>query len=440
MNEQEQGKSKLDAELEAEIAAALGDDSIESLMSAGDEPPAKAPPRIAKPAPAEPQKGQPGQKGQRRGRREPEQVDRSRLGRVLGTHKGEVMVEFGAKEQGVCPIEHFKEPPKPGDELEFIVGQVLEEGLWQLSIRGESVKVNWDSVEQDMVVEATVTGSNKGGLELMVTNHKAFMPISQIDLRRVEDLTPFVGTKMRCQVVELDKEKGRIVLSRRNVLVVEQAAEKERVFRELQVGDMVDGTVRRIEKFGAFVEIAPGVDGLIHVSDMSYQRVEDPHSVVKVDQPVRVQVLKIDAEAGRIGLGLKQTGVDPWQNIDERYQVGTNHIGKITRTAAFGAFVELEPGVEGLIHIGQISDKRIDRPDQVVKIGQDVTVKVMEVDALKRRIGLSMKALKEDETGEKPSEDDLRRYIRKEGKPGQSRAVEGLMAKFGGGGMKGGIG
>ncbi len=432
-NDQNQ-PSPLDSDLEAEIAAALGDQSLEDMMSDAAPPPVKKEPAKRQAAP---------QSGGKRGRhRDEPEPDRSRTGTVVAIHKNEVIVEFGAKEQGICPVTHFKEPPKPGDRIEFMVDSEIEEGLFQLSVRGETVKVNWDAVQRDMIVEATVTGSNKGGLTLTVAHHEAFMPISQIDTRRVEDLTPYVGVKMRCQVVELDKERGRVVLSRRNVLVTEQAEAKVKLLQELQVGDMVDGVVRRIEKFGAFVEIVPGVDGLLHIGDMSWQRIEDPNTVVKVDQPVRVQVLKVEADTGRIGLGLKQAGADPWEVAENKYMVGSNHIGRVTRTAAFGAFVELEPGIEGLVHIGQLSDKRVDRADQVVKVGETVTVKVMDIDPIKRRVGLSIKALKQDETGEQPSEDDLKRYIRKDapGKANQTRAMASLMSKFGGeGGLKGGI-
>lgn len=424
--------SPLDPELEAEIAAALGDESIDAMLEA-----ASVPPPSAKPAP-KPERAATG-----KGRRGADEAEpRTRSGQVVAIHGGNVMVEFSAKEQGLCPVEQFgeDEPPQLGESLEFIVTGEVEPGLLQLSRRGKVVKVNWDAVAPDMIVEATVTGHNKGGLELTIAHHAAFMPVSQIDTRRVEDLEPYVGTKLRCQVVELDKQKGRVILSRRNVLAVEQAQEKQRLLNELQPGEMLDGVVRRVEKFGAFVEIAPGVDGLVHVSDMSWQRIDDPKTVVQPGQPVRVQVLKVDPETERIALGLKQTMSDPWSAIETRYSVGATVIGRVTRTAAFGAFVELEPGVEGLIHIGQLSEKRVDRVESVVKANQSVTVKVTEVDPTRRRIGLSMKAVKATETGEVPSADDLRRYLRDESKPGQARAMESLMAKFGGGGLKGGIG
>lgn len=405
----------LDPELERELAAALGDDSIEDLMDdASPEPPA-------------------GHK--------PEGESRTRVGTIVAVRKDEVLVEFSAKEQGFCSLNHFKEPPVVGSREEFIVlSEVKGEGLLELARPGGAAKANWDTLQQGLVIEAMVTGHNKGGLELEVAGHRAFMPVSHVDLSRVEDLQPYVNTKIRCQVVELDKLRSRLVLSRRAVLQLEAEENRRKLFETLEPGQEYPGTVKRIEKFGAFVEIAPGVDGLLHVSDMAWARVRDPKEVVQIGQAITVKVLGVDVENGRISLGLKQVSGDPWLEVETRYPVGTEVTGRVTRTMNFGAFVELQPGIEGLVHISQLGTGRVARVEDVVQPEQQVAARVLSIDRANRRISLSIRAMndKQQAVENEAGQQELQQYVKK---AGQARAMESLMARFGDqGGLKGGIG
>lgn len=410
----------MDPELERELADALGDASLEAMMDDVGVPAGK---------PSATDDG--GNQGE----------SRTRMGTIAAIRKDEVLVEFSAKEQGVCSLNHFKQPPAIGSQEEFIVLSVIKgEGLLELARPGGAAKANWDTLQLGLVIEAMVTGQNKGGLELEISGHRAFMPVSQIDLGRVEDMQPFVNTKIRCQVVELDKLRGRIVLSRRAVLQLEAEENSRRLFETLEPGQEQQGTVRRIEKFGAFVEIAPGVDGLLHVSDMAWARVRDPKEVVQVGQVVTVQVLAVDAESRRISLGLKQVSDDPWQNVEAKYPVNSEVTGRVTRTMNFGAFVELEPGVEGLVHISQLGEGRVSRVEDVVKPEQQVIARVTSVDRSGRRIGLSIRAMNEKQQAaeNEASQQELQQYVKK---AGQARAMESLMARFGNeDGLKGGIG
>ncbi|MBI1368598.1 MAG: S1 RNA-binding domain-containing protein [Planctomycetes bacterium] len=412
----------LDAQLEKEIADALGDQTIEELMQAD------APPRKSAAVP------------------EDEADPRARFGTVAGIRDNEVYVEFSAKEQGVCALDQFHKKPRVGDRIEFIVDSVIPgEGLLRLLIPGGAGKADWKTLAKDQIIDAMVVGMNTGGLELKVANQRAFMPVSQIELGRVEDLTPYVNKKLRCKVMELDRKRKRIVLSRRAVLEVEEAANRKELVKTIQIGETREGVVRRVQNFGAFVELVPGVDGLVHVSDISYQRIENPADVLSVGQKVTVKVLKVSEEGDRISLSIKEAGPDPWQGIEARYAQGADLTGTVTRLAAFGAFVELEPGVEGLIHISQLSDQRVDRVEQAVKVGQQVTARITEVDPRKHRIGLSIRALTAKDvhnTTETTSKEDLAKYVVKDTKKARTgESLGALLSKFSNSsGQKGGIG
>jgi small subunit ribosomal protein S1 len=417
--------SPLDSQTEKEIAEFLRDQSIEQMMEDSVSPVAA---RKAKGDAAQ------GDSKQRR------------VGTIGAVRDREVIVDFGGKDQGVCPIDHFKKdaPPKVGDRVEFIIEPHVEaDGLLRLSLPGGTTKAgSLDALEQGQVIEAMVTGMNTGGLELKVANQRAFMPVSQIELHRVEDLTQYLNKKLRCQIVELNKKKRRIVLSRRAILEVEAAEQRKTLIEALEVGQTLEGTVRNIQKFGAFVELGGGLDGLVHVSDMAWTHVNDPNEVLKVGQKVTVRVLKIDGE--RISLGLKQTTPDPWETAESKYPVGATVTAKVKRITDFGAFLELEPSVEGLVHISQISNDRIKSVGDALQVGQEVTAKVMQVERPRRRISLSIKALTPKEATSAPTtaeaqHDDLSKYIKQDKKG--ARAMESLMAKWGDtGGLKGGIG
>lgn len=360
---------RIDAALQAEIEAALGDLSVEDMMDFDRRPAARGAGR------------------------------ETRTGTIVGIHGDDVFVEFGPKTQGICPLGQFTEKPAVGDRLEFNIERLdRDEDLLVLSREGAIRRADWDALEIGQIVEARCTGVNKGGLELEIARHKAFMPAGQVDLRHIADLAVFVGEKLPCEVIELDRQRGRIVLSRRSFLESERARTRDDVLASLQVGATVAATISSIQPFGAFADLG-GVDGLIHVSDLAHEHVKDPASVVKVGETVNVRILKIDdsSDPPRIGLGLKQTLADPFEGEAAKLEVGATVTGRVIRTATFGAFVEITPGVEGLIHISELSDGRVNRVESVVKEDEIVTVKVVSIDPERRRIGLSLKAMRTPE-------------------------------------------
>jgi small subunit ribosomal protein S1 len=351
---------------------------------------------------------------------EPEQHTRAKpgegaapkKGKVFRVHGADVFIDLpGGRSQGVMPLDQFPDgPPAVGTEVEVhIDGFDAANGVLLLSKKGSAVQASWESVAEGQIVEARVTEVNKGGLAVDVNGIRGFMPISQIDLYRVEDAAQFVNQKLRCLVTEVDPSERNLVLSRRALLEKEREENREKLWHELNEGQIREGIVRSIREFGAFVDLG-GVDGLIHVSELSWQRVKDPSEVVQPGQKVKVVVLKIDREHRKVGLGLRQLTASPWDSVPEKYHVGQVVPGKVTRVADFGAFVELEPAVEGLIHISELSPVRVRRVIDVVQPGQEVQVAVLNVDAEQRRISLSLKAAlpKEEEApaAEAPDEEE----------------------------------
>lgn len=362
----------LDAKLEAEIEAALGDMSLEDMLDEADRPPAV------------------------RGERQ------TKTGTIVSVHGDDVFVEFGPKSQGVCALSYFESPPTLGDRLEFNVERYdKNEGLLILTRVGKVQKAEWESLDVGHVVEARCTGVNKGGLEMEVANHRAFMPAGHVDIRHVAELEVFIGEKMPCEVIEIDRQRGRIILSRRSALEAERGRLREDLLKKIKVGDQLSAVITSLQPYGAFADLG-GVDGLIHISDLSYERIKEPSEVVKEGDRVEVKVLKIDEsqDPPRIGLGLKQTMTDPYQAKAGEIQEGATVTGKVTKLMAFGAFVEIAPGIEGLIHISELSHERVNRVSQVVKPGEVVQAKVLSVDHGKRRISLSLKALKDQRSAE----------------------------------------
>jgi small subunit ribosomal protein S1 len=320
--------------------------------------------------------------------------DKRKKGRVLAIRGPDVFVDVpGGRSQGVIPASQFPDgPPAVGSEVEFhIEGYDNENGLLLLARQGAAQTADWSSVAVGMIVEARVTATNKGGLAVDVNGIRGFMPISQIDLYRVEDTQQFVNQRLRCLVTEVKPSERNLVVSRRALLEKEREENREKVWQELAEGQVREGVVRSIRDFGAFVDLG-GVDGLLHVSEMSWTRVKDPSSIVHTGQTVKVVVLKIDRERRKVSLGLKQLTSSPWDNIESRYPAGSVVKGKVTRLAEFGAFVELEPGVEGLIHISELAPQRVRRVADIVQPEQEVQVMVLNVDSAQRRISLSLKA------------------------------------------------
>ena len=361
----------LDPNFRQEIDDALGGMSLEDLLEA--EQAAKAPAPATAPG--------------------------VRQGRVIAIHGEDIFVDMSGKSQGVLPVIQYDDAPLPaeGDLIEVVIeGYDRSEGFLRLSRKGAVQTAQWETLEEGQMVEGRVTDHNKGGLELDVNGIRVFLPVSHIELFRVEDLAPYVNQKLRCQVIEVNRAERNVIVSRRAVLEVEAAKAREEAFEKLAEGQTVRGIVKTVMPYGAFVDIG-GVDGLLHVSDMSYSRVNDPHEVVKQGQSVEVRILKVDKDTRRIGLGLKQVKPDPWIGADTKWSVDDIVTGRITRLADFGAFVELEEGVEGLLPISEMTfQRRIQHPKDVVKEGDVIKLRVLSVDGVKKRISLSLKRVGDD--------------------------------------------
>jgi small subunit ribosomal protein S1 len=328
-------------------------------------------------------------------------------GRVLSIHGADVFVEVpGGRAQGVLPIDQFGDaPPKVGDTVDVsIEGYDNANGLLILSRRGAAVVADWNTVAEGMVVEARVLETNKGGLSVDVNGIRGFMPISQIDLFRVEDAAPFVGQKLLCIVTDVDPTERNLVVSRKALMEKEREEQREKLWAELAEGQVRTGIVRSVRDFGAFVDLG-GVDGLLHVSEMSWQRGQAATQFVQPGQKVEVFVLKIDHEKRKLSLSVKQLQGSPWNDIHDRYGIGQVITGKVTRTKDFGAFVELEPGIEGLIHVSELARKRVWRVSDVIKEGQEVSAKILNIDAAQQRMSLSLKEALPEEAPPKPPEE-----------------------------------
>jgi ribosomal protein S1 len=268
---------------------------------------------------------------------------------------------------------------------------------------------NWQDIVEGQIVEVMVTGSNKGGLECQVASLRGFIPLGQLSMYRVETPEDYVGQRLACVVTEADRERRNLVLSHRAVMERERAEKRDKLLAELAPGQLREGIVRSLKDFGAFVDL-DGADGLVHVSQLSWDRVNHPSEVLEVGQKIKVRVEKFDKDTGKISLSYREVGENPWSAAASKYYVGARVNGVISRLMDFGAFVKLEPGVEGLIHVSELAHQRVWRPSDVVSEGQEVEVKVLSVDAEKQRISLSLKALADrpKKAGEeKPADEDL---------------------------------
>ncbi|HMC87974.1 MAG TPA: S1 RNA-binding domain-containing protein [Gemmataceae bacterium] len=315
-------------------------------------------------------------------------------GRVLAVHGNDVFVDVpGGRTQGILPLLQFEEgPPAVGSDVDVhIEGYDAANGLLILSRLGAAVHVDWSSVATGMIVEARVTATNKGGLSVEVNGIRGFMPISQIDLYRVENAEQFVNQRLRCLVTDVNPEEKNLVVSRRALLEKEREESREKLWQELAEGQTREGIVRSVKDFGAFIDLG-GVDGLLHVSQMSWSRVENASQIVQLGQKIKVQILKIDPETRKLSLGLKQLLASPWDSVGLNYPEGSIAKGKVTKLMEFGAFVELEPGIEGLVHISELAPQRVRRVNEVVQVGQEVKVAVLSIDRDQKRISLSIKA------------------------------------------------
>lgn len=378
-----------EADLDAELQAALGGDDMENLMAQHDAQDAEL------------------NASAREGEAKDEEVHTElRRGRISAVRGEDVFVDVqGAtgRLQGVVPVAQFERAPRLGSIMDFVVDKVDEgQGLMFLSREGAISRTNWDNLQRGSAVEARVTGKNKGGLELeLVGNIRAFMPMSQVDIHHIEDdaIEALVGTKVLAHVTEIDRKHKKVMLSRRAHLEKKRKTDKIKLLATLEVGQVLDGTVSKLMPFGAFVDIG-GVDGLVHVSDMSYSHVNNPGDVVKQGDKVQVKVLKIESDKDRIALGMKQIQPDPWDAVSATVHVGDEVTGRVVRTANFGAFVQLEQGVEALLPISEISWKRIHRVEDALSVGQSIRLKVLTMEPAKQRMSLSLKQIAGDPWGD----------------------------------------
>jgi small subunit ribosomal protein S1 len=323
-------------------------------------------------------------------------------GEVVKIDRDEVLLDIGYKSEGVIPskelsIRHDVDPNevvKVGDRIEALVLQKEDkEGRLILSKKRAQYERAWGRIEEVMTSGQTIKGPVievvKGGLILDI-GLRGFLPASLVDLRRVRDLQPFVGTELECKIIELDRNRNNVVLSRRAFLEESQSEGRKKFLENLQKGERRKGTVSSIVNFGAFVDLG-GVDGLVHVSELSWKHVDHPGEVVAVGQEVEVEVLDVDLERERVSLSLKATQEDPWKEFERTSTAGSVISGQVTKLVPFGAFVRVAQGIEGLVHISEISHEHVDTPESVLSVGQEVEVKVIDVDVSRRRVSLSMR-------------------------------------------------
>jgi len=322
-------------------------------------------------------------------------------GLIVDVTSDVVIVNVGLKSEAVIPLEQFKNERgevevKAGDQVEVALDSV-EDGTGETRLSREKAKRarTWTRLEEAFnkseIVTGVITGRVKGGFTVEIENVRAFLPGSLVDVRPVRDTSYLEGKPLEFKVIKLDQKRNNVVVSRRAVVEQEFSAERSALMDNLQEGAVVRGTVKNLTDYGAFVDLG-GIDGLLHITDMAWKRVKHPSEVVKVGDEIEVRILKFDRERSRVSLGLKQLGADPWQNIARRYPPGTRVFGKVTNIADYGAFVEIEDGVEGLVHVSEMdwTNKNVN-PAKVVHTGQEVEVMVLDVDEERRRISLGLK-------------------------------------------------
>jgi len=322
-------------------------------------------------------------------------------GRVLAIEAGQAIIDVGYKMEGRIDLKEFA---GPGDNPDIKVGDVVEVFLRQVeNSRGEAVisremakrEEAWDRLEKayekEERVDGAIFGRVKGGFTVDLGGAVAFLPGSQVDVRPVRDAGPLMGLKQPFQILKMDRRRGNIVVSRRAILEESRAEQRAEVIGNLHEGQTVDGVVKNITEYGAFVDLG-GVDGLLHVTDMAWRRVNHPSEILSIGETIKVQVIKINKETHRISLGMKQLMEDPWDTVARNYSLGSVHRGRVTNITDYGAFVELEAGVEGLVHVSEMSwTKKNVHPGKIVSTSQEVDVMVLEIDGTKRRVSLGLK-------------------------------------------------
>ena len=322
-------------------------------------------------------------------------------GKVIAIEAGQAIIDVGYKMEGRVDIKEFA---NPGEAPEIAVGDVVEVFLDRVeNAHGEASisrdkarrEAAWDKLEKayadEAKVEGAIFGRVKGGFTVDLGGAVAFLPGSQVDVRPVRDAGPLMGLKQPFQILKMDRRRGNIVVSRRAILEESRAEQRAEVIANITEGDAVDGVVKNITEYGAFVDLG-GVGGLLHVTDMAWRRVNHPSEIVQIGETVKVQIIKINKETHRISLGMKQLQDDPWDAVEAKYSLGTTHQGRVTNITDYGAFVELEAGVEGLVHVSEMSwTKKNVHPGKIVSTSQEVEVMVLEIDSAKRRVSLGLK-------------------------------------------------
>jgi small subunit ribosomal protein S1 len=339
-------------------------------------------------------------------------------GKVVRIDQDEVLVDIGYKSEGVIPSNELsiRKTVKPSEEVELgeevdalVLTKEDQEGRLILSKKRARFEKAWRRIEKAAdsgePVEGTVIEVVKGGL-ILDLGVRGFLPASLVDIRRVQNLDEFMGQKLECKVIELNRSRNNVVLSRRAVLEEERKEVREQILGRLQPGQVVEGKISNIVDFGAFVDLE-GIDGLIHISELSWSHVNHPSEVVSIGDTVRVKVLDIDRDRQRISLGLKQTQEDPWQRVLNEYKEGDVVEGTVTKIVAFGAFVQILPGVEGLVHISELAQHHVESPAEVVRPGDQLQVKILEVDDSRRRLSLSVKRVEGQELPTREPSDDV---------------------------------
>ncbi|MCS7168197.1 MAG: 30S ribosomal protein S1 [Gemmatales bacterium] len=324
------------------------------------------------------------------------------IGTVRRVTDQEVIVDIGYKSEGVIPIEEWRDeaqgkivPPKEGDQINVMIEAIEEPaGVISLSYRRARRIQEWKNFlevhKPGDVVGGKVVRKVKGGL-LVNVGVPAFLPASQVDIRRPADVADYIGQEIRCKILKIDESRRNIVVSRRQLLEEEREERRRRLLEELQPGQIRKGVVKSITDFGAFIDLG-GMDGLLHITDMSWGRVQDPREIVQEGQELEVVVLSVDKDKQRIAVGLKQKTPSPWTNIEEKYPVGSKHVGEVVNITPYGAFVKLEPGVEGLVHISEMSwTRRINHPSEILSVGDKVQVAVLGINKEKQEISLGMR-------------------------------------------------
>ncbi|HEY5638352.1 MAG TPA: 30S ribosomal protein S1 [Burkholderiales bacterium] len=347
---------------------------------------------------------------------------------VVSVDQNVVVVNAGLKSESVIDIEEFRDDAggldvKEGDFVAVSI-EALEDGYGATRLSREKAKriAAWLELEQSLEkgekIEGMITGKVKGGLTVMTKGIRAFLPGSLVDLRPVKDTTPYEGKSMEFKVIKLDRKRNNVVVSRRAVLEETAGAEREQLLSTLAEGAVVKGIVKNITDYGAFVDLG-GIDGLLHITDLAWRRVKHPTEVLAVGDEVTAKVLKFDAEKNRVSLGLKQLGEDPWVGISRRYPQGTRLFGKVTNLTDYGAFVEVEAGIEGLVHVSEMdwTNKNV-HPSKVVQVGDEVEVMILEIDEDRRRISLGMKQCLPN-----PWDDFAREYKRNDRVKGQIKSI-----------------